>query len=78
MLDVEVVEVDGRPIDFKVNPFSQMHFPDTNPTSVSTRRVSVKNFSPLLVPFHWSIFKTKKSEKIIIDDDFTHFSIQPA
>lgn len=58
MLDVKVVEVDGREIDFKVNPFSSMHFPNTNPTAITKRKIKVKNESPILVPFHWSVFKS--------------------
>jgi hypothetical protein len=78
MLDVEIVEVDGRPIDFKVNPFTQLHFPNTNPTSLTQRKIKVKNISPILVPFHWSIFKNKNSNKISLEDDPTHYRIEPA
>ena len=78
MLDVEIVEVDGRPIDFKVNPFSSLQFPNTNPTSISTRKIKVKNFSPILVPYHWSIFKNKNSNKISLEDDPTHYKIEPS
>jgi D-Tyr-tRNAtyr deacylase len=35
MLDVEIVEVDGRPINFKLNPFSSLQFPNTNPTAIT-------------------------------------------
>jgi hypothetical protein len=78
MLDVEIVEVDGRPIDFKVNPFTSLQFPNTNPTAITQRKVKVKNFSPILVPFHWSIFKNKNSNKITLEDDPTHYRIEPA
>ena len=78
MLDVAIVEVDGRPIDFKVNPFSSLQFPNTNPTAITQRKVKVKNFSPILVPFHWSIFKNKNSNKITLEDDPTHYRIEPA
>ena len=78
MLDVDVIEVDGRPIDLKVNPFSSLHFPNTNPTSTTSRQIKIKNLSPILVPYHWSIYKNKNSEKITLDDDQTHYSIQPS
>ena len=78
MLDVEIVEVDGRPIDFKVNPFTSLQFTNTNPTAITQRKVKVKNFSPILVPFHWSIFKNKNSNKITLEDDPTHYRIEPA
>jgi len=78
MLDVAIVEVDGRPIDFKVNPFSSLQFPNTNPTAITQRKVKVKNFSTILVPFHWSIFKNKNSDKITLEDDPTHYRIEPA
>jgi hypothetical protein len=77
MLDVEIVEVDGRPIDFKLNPFKSLHFPNTNPTAVSQRRMKVKNISPILVPFHWSIFKNKNCNRISLEDDPTHYRIEP-
>lgn len=78
MLDVEVVEVDGRDIDFKANPFNSLHFPNTNPTSFSQRTLKIKNASPILVPYHWSIFKNKNSDKISIEDDHTHYKIEPS
>jgi hypothetical protein len=78
MLDVEVVEVDGRPVDFKVNPFKSLHFPNTNPTSLAQRRIKIMNSSPILVPFHWSIFKNKNSTKISLEDEPTHYKIEPA
>lgn len=77
MLDVEVVEVDGRPVDFKVNPFKSLHFPNTNPTSLSQRTLKIKNSSPILVPFHWSIFKNKNTTKITLEDDSAHYAIEP-
>lgn len=57
MLDLDIVEVDGRTVDFKENSFETIYFENTNPTSISTRRIKVKNSSPLGVPFHWSIYK---------------------
>jgi len=35
MLDVEIIEVEGRPIDFKINPFSSLQFANTNPTAIT-------------------------------------------
>lgn len=78
MLDVDIIEVDSRPIDLKVNPFTQLHFPSTNPTAMTTRRLKVKNSSPILVPFHWSVFKSKATEKITIDEQHTHYRIEPS
>ena len=77
MLDLEVVEVDGRFVDFKVNPFKSLHFPNTNPTAMTQRRLKIKNSSPILVPFHWSIFKNKNSNKITLEDESTHYKIEP-
>ena len=78
MLDVEIIEVDGRLVDFKLNPFKSLHFPDTNPTSFALRKMKIRNSSPILVPFHWSIFKNKVSDRISIEDDHTHYKIEPA
>lgn len=57
MLDLDIIEIDGRSVDFKKNPFSTLHFENTNPTSESKRTFKVKNTSPLIIPFHWSIYK---------------------
>jgi ABC-type oligopeptide transport system substrate-binding subunit len=69
MLDVEVIEVDDRPVDFKVNPFKSLHFPNTNPTAISSRKIKIKNSSPILVPYHWSVFKSKHTDKITLEDE---------
>ena len=78
MLDVEIVEVDGRAIDFKINPFNSLQFPNTNPTAITYRKIKVKNFSPILVPFHWGIFKNKNSNKITLEEDPAHYRIEPS
>ena len=57
MLDLDIVSVDGKEVDFKANPFETMYFDNTNPTSESKRTIMIKNGSPIGVPFHWSIFK---------------------
>jgi len=78
MLDLDIVEVDGRAVDFRENPFETMFFENTNPTSVTTRRIKVKNLSPLTVSFHWSIYKNKNATKISLSDENTHFKIEPS
>jgi len=69
MLDIDVVGVDGREVDFKMNPFSTINFENTNPTSESRRTIKIKNESPILVPFHWSVFKNKNLNKISLQDE---------
>jgi hypothetical protein len=76
-LDLDIVEVDGRPIDFKKNPFETLFFENTNPTSVTKRHVKIKNSSPILVPFHWSVYKTKNAEKISLQDEQAHYRVEP-
>jgi len=66
MLDLEVTHVDGKQVDFKKHPFSTFFFEDTNPTSASKRSLTVKNASPILVPFHWSVYKNKNVAKITL------------
>jgi hypothetical protein len=66
MLDLDIIEVDGRSIDFKKNPFSTLFFENTNPTSTTKRTIKMKNSSPILVPFHWSVYKSKNAEKITL------------
>ena len=78
MLDCEVIEVDGRHVDFKVNPFKALSFPNTHPTASSFRKLKIKNLSPILVPYHWSIFRQKETDKISLEDDPTHYRIEPA
>ena len=77
MLDLDVVEVDRREVDFKKNPFSTLYFEDTNPTSTTQRTIKIKNSAPILVPYHWSIYKNKNSNKITLSDEQTHYKIEP-
>ena len=77
MLDLDIVEVDGRPIDFKKNPFETLFFENTNPTSTTKRTIKVKNSSPILVPFHWSVYKSKNTNKISLTDDQVHYRVEP-
>lgn len=77
-LDLDIVAVDEREVDFKKNPFSTLHFENTNPTSETKRVIKVKNSSPIIVPFHWSIYKNKNSNKIILQDEQTHYRVEPA
>ena len=57
MIDLDIIAVDGKEVNFKENPFETVYFDNTNPTSESKRTIRVRNSSPILVPFHWSIFK---------------------
>jgi hypothetical protein len=54
-----------------------MFFENTNPTSETRRTIKLKNSSPIAVPFHWSVYKTKQSNKIILEDEETHFRVTP-
>lgn len=78
MLDLDIVEVDGREVDFKENAFEVMNFENTNPTSVSKRNIKIKNTSSLTVNFHWSIYQQKNSDKICLSEEMTHFKIEPS
>ena len=78
MLDLEITAVDGREVDFKKHPFSTFHFENTNPTSESRRTIRVKNVSPIVVPFHWSIYKSKNTNKITLQDEQTHYRVEPS
>ena len=77
MLDLDIVAVDGKPVDFKVNPFETIFFDNTNPTAESKRRISLKNSSPIGVMFHWSIYKEKNSNKITLGDEPCHYRVVP-
>lgn len=57
MLDLDIVAVDGKEVDFKTNPFETMYFENTNPTAESKRKLKIRNSSPIQFPFHWSIYK---------------------
>ena len=78
MMDLDIVAVDGKEVNFKENPFETVYFDNTNPTSESKRTVRVKNNSPILVPFHWSIYKLKNSNKISLEDEDTHYRVSPS
>ena len=77
MLDLDIVEVDGKPVDLKQNALDTMFFENTNPTSETRRTIKLKNSSPIAVPYHWSVYKTKQSNKIILEDEDTHFRVTP-
>lgn len=78
MMDLDIVAVDGKEVNFKENPFETVYFENTNPTSESKRVIRVKNNSPILVPFHWSIYKQKNSQKITLENEDTHYRVEPA
>lgn len=77
MLDLDIVAVDGKQVDFKTNPFETIFFDNTNPTAESSRKISLRNASPIAVPFHWSIYKDKNSNKITLGDEPTHYRVVP-
>ncbi len=56
-MDLDIIAVDGKEVNFKENPFETVYFENTNPTSENKRIIRVKNTSPILVPFHWSVYK---------------------
>ena len=55
-----------------------MYFENTNPTSKSVRTIKIRNGAPIGVPFHWSVYRQKNSNKISLADEETHYSIVPA
>jgi len=77
MLDLDIVSVDGKPVDFTANPFETLFFENTNPTATNKRKITVKNSSPITVPFHWSVYKEKNTTKISLEDETTHYSVTP-
>ena len=77
MLDLDIISVDNKEVDFKANPFETMYFENTNPTSESMRTIKIKNSSAIAVPYHWSIYKQKNSETISLADEETHYRIVP-
>lgn len=78
VLDLDIVEVDGRKVDFSKNPFESLIFADTNPTAESCRRIKIRNSARIQVPFHWSVYKMRNSQKISLQDEETHYRIEPA
>lgn len=55
-----------------------MNFENTNPTAESTRKIKIKNSAPIQFPFHWSVYKQKNAQKISLQDEETHYRIEPA
>jgi hypothetical protein len=78
MLDLEIVAVDGKEVDFKKNAFDTLFFENTNPTSESCRVITVKNSSPIVVPYHWTVFKSKDQLAISLENEETHYRVEPA
>jgi hypothetical protein len=77
MLDLDIIAVDGKVVDFKKNPFETIYFENTNPTSEIMRTIRIKNTSPIVVPYHWSVYKQKNSTKISLQDEETHYRVTP-
>ena len=77
VLDLDIVSVDDKEVDFKANPLETMYFENTNPTSKSVRTIKIKNSAPIGIPFHWSVYRQKNSNKISLADEETHYSIVP-
>lgn len=46
-MDLDIVSVDDKEVDFKTNPFETMYFENTNPTSESCRKIKIKNSAPI-------------------------------
>ena len=78
MMDLEIIAVDGKEVNFKENPFETVYFENTNPTSENKRTIRVKNTSPILVPFHWSVFKQKNQQKITLENEEIHYRVEPS
>ena len=57
IMDLDIIAVDGKEVNFKENPFETVYFDNTNPTSESRRIIRVRNSSPITVPYHWSVYK---------------------
>ena len=57
VLDLDIVAVDGKEVDFKTNPFETLNFENTNPTAESFRKIKIRNSASIQFPFHWSIYK---------------------
>lgn len=77
-LDLDIVAVDSREVDFKKYPFSNLNFENANPTASTRRTIKIKNSSPILVPYHWSIYKEKNANKITLSDENIHYRVEPA
>lgn len=77
MLDLDVTEVDGRHVDTKLHPLETIFFQNTNPQSQACRVVTVKNSSPIVVTYHWSVYASKNTNKIVLQDEETHYKIEP-
>jgi len=78
MMDIDIVAVDGKEVNFKENPFETVYFENTNPTSESKRVIRVRNSSPIMVPFHWSVYKQKNQQTICLENEETHYRVEPA
>lgn len=77
MLDLDVIEVDQRPVDTKLHPLETIFFPNTNPQSIMSRVIKIKNSSPILVSYHWSLYTNKNPQKIVLQDEEVHYRVEP-
>ena len=78
MLDVGISGFDGRAVDTKKHPIETIFFERTNPESSSTRTLKFKNQNDIPVQFHWSLYKDRLDSEIILDEESTHYTIEPS
>lgn len=75
-LELNVVQIDDKKLNFEENPLSAIWFEESHPQSESTRVLHIQNASLLPVSYHWSTYITA-DEAISLDPQNIHYTIDP-
>ena len=78
ILDLAISEVDGKQVDTKKHPIQTIFFENTNPLSTATRTLKFHNSNDIPVNYHWSLYKVKHEHEIVLDEEDTHYKIEPS
>ena len=63
MLDPQLTEIDDKKV-LEGSQVEEITFDVTEPKTTSTRKIKIKNNSPLPLHYHFSLYKTKVPTKI--------------
>ena len=79
MVELNIVALDGTPINFQAQELKTLYFDDAIPKKVLARGITIKNLTKVKVKYHWGLFKnSNKDNKLSLDENETHsFQVTP-
>ena len=75
-LELNVVQIDEKILNFKDNPLSAIWFEESHPNSQCSRDLHIFNASALPVTYHWSTY-VNFDEVISLETQNMHYAIAP-